>query len=212
MMQADELRYFNGILPDGDHRNVAVTDVAWGGGDSLSMPIGAEYESGDVYIYDWIFNAGAKEITIPLVVGKIVENQIRQMRFEGDQGGELYAAYVSERLLEQGYKCSIDDRKADRGMAKISKMIAYSGDVKRKFVFLTPRIPSQEELDNDAKYGIKRYVRSKEYQRAMDELCSMVTIGKNEHDDAMDSLTQLEIYLEGDDMPQQANVIRGGLL
>lgn len=212
MMQADELRYFNGILPDGEHRNVAVVDVAWGGGDSLSMPVGAEYENGDVYIYDWVFNSSAKEITIPLVVGRIMENEIRQTRFEGDQGGELYAAYVSEKLTEQGYRCSIDDRKSDRGVAKMSKMIAYSGDVKRRFIFLTSRVPLQEELENDAKYGIKRFVRSKEYQKAMDELCSMVTIGKNEHDDALDSLTQLEIFLEGDETVKQANVIRGGLL
>ena len=39
LFQSDELRYFNGILPEGDHRIVAVVDVAWGGGDALSMPI-----------------------------------------------------------------------------------------------------------------------------------------------------------------------------
>ena len=35
----EELNYYNGILPDGDPYKVAVCDVAWGGGDSLSMPL-----------------------------------------------------------------------------------------------------------------------------------------------------------------------------
>ena len=59
---ADELRYYNGVLPEGGFvKNVSACDVAWGGGDSLSMPVGAEYENGDVYIYDWIFSTAPKE-------------------------------------------------------------------------------------------------------------------------------------------------------
>ncbi len=38
-----ELRYYNGILPDGEPDRIAfVTDTTWGGGDSLSMPIAYE--------------------------------------------------------------------------------------------------------------------------------------------------------------------------
>lgn len=44
LFSPDELHYFNGILPEGDGRIVSVVDVALGGGDSLSMPIGKEYE------------------------------------------------------------------------------------------------------------------------------------------------------------------------
>jgi hypothetical protein len=64
-------------------------------------------------------------------------------------------------------------------MAKMEKIIAYSGDIKRKYVFL------DEEH------------RTQEYQDAMDELCMTVSIGKNEHDDAADGLTQLEMFVEG---------------
>ena len=77
MFAEDELRYYNGILPEGGFvKNVSACDVAWGGGDSLSMPVGAEFENGDVYIYDWIFNTGPKEVTLPLVVGRIMGNEI----------------------------------------------------------------------------------------------------------------------------------------
>lgn len=196
LFPSDELRRFNGILPDGDFRRVGVTDIAWGGGDSLSMPIGAEYDNGDVYIYDWVFNKGPKEVTIPLVVGRIIENEIRQTRFEGNVGGDLYCQYVDEKLQEQNYKCSCTSKKAPNKIEKLSKIIAYSGDIKRKFIFLTQNKPTPEQRDEDARLGVKRYYMSKEYQEAMDELTMFVSIGGNEHDDAADGLTQLEMFLE----------------
>lgn len=196
LFESDELRYFNGILPELDHRIVAVTDVALGGGDSLSMPIGAEYENGDVYIFDWVFNKGAKEITLPIVVGKIIGNEIRETRFEANQGGDLYCDKVTEMLQEQGYKCSCTHRKAPNKMDKKSKIIAYSGDVKRRFIFLQSKLPTREEQELDAKSGITRYYRSKEYQAAMDELTTYVTIGDNPHDDAADGVTQLMMFIE----------------
>lgn len=191
-----DLRLFNGILPDGDFRRIGVVDVAWGGGDSLSMPIGAEYENGDVYIYDWVFNKGPKEVTIPLVVGRIIGNEIRQTRFEGNTGGDLYCQYVDEKLQEQDYKCSCTSRKAPNKVEKLSKIIAYSGDVKRKFIFLDTHRPTQEQMKKDSDIGVTRYYRNDEYQAAMDELSMFVSIGGNEHDDAADGLTQLEMFIE----------------
>lgn len=193
----DELQFFNGILPEGDYRIVSACDVAWGGGDSTSMPIGAEYDNGDVYIFAWVFNNGAKEITIPLVTGQIMSNQIQQIRFEANNGGELYCQYVDEALQKNGYKCSCTHKKAPGNKEKASKIIAYSGDIKRKFYFLTPRAISYEKRQEDLENGIKRYERDKEYQKAMDELMSFVAIGKNPHDDAADSLAQLEMFIEG---------------
>ena len=196
LFPTDELRYFNGILPDGDFRRIGVTDIAWGGGDSLSMPIGAEYDNGDVYIYDWVFNKGPKEVTIPLVVGRIIGNEIRQTRFEGNIGGDLYCQYVDEKLQAQDYKCSCISKKAPNKVEKLSKIIAYSGDIKRKFIFLDSHKITQEQMKKDADLGIVRYRRNEEYQAAMDELTMFVSIGGNEHDDAADGLTQLEMFIE----------------
>lgn len=189
VFKADELRYFNGILPEGEHRIIAAVDVAWGGGDHLSMPIGAEYENGDVYIFDWVFSDAPKEITIPIVVGQIVNNGIRQIRFEGNTGGEMYQAYVDEQLQKMGYKCSTESRKAPNKMSKMEKIIAYSGDIKQKFVFLQPT----KAL---AKKKPGQYRRSQEYQQAMDEFVTFVKVGKNDHDDAVDGLTQLEMFID----------------
>lgn len=178
----DDLRHYNGVLPEGDHRVISACDVAWGGGDSLSMPIGYEYANGDVYIPDWIFNKGKKEVTLPLVIGKIMGEGIRQICFEANNGGDMYKKYVDEKLQEQGYKCSCTDRKAPGNMEKLSKIIAYSGYIIQHFVF----------LDEDK--------QSQEYSDAMDELLMFVQIGQNEHDDAADGLTQLAMAIEGGDL------------
>ena len=178
LFPADELRTYNGVLPEGDSRIVSACDVAWGGGDALSMPIGREYENGEVYIFDWVFNRGTKEVTLPIVAGKIMGNKIRQINFEANNGGHMYRKYIDEKLQEWNYKCSCTDSKAPGNMEKMSKIIAYSGDIKRKFVFL------DEEH------------RSKEYQEAMDEMTFFVQLGKNDHDDSVDSLSQLERFIE----------------
>lgn len=176
----DELRYYNGILPEGGFvKNVSACDVAWGGGDSLSMPVGAEYENGDVYIYDWIFNTGAKEVTLPLVVGRIMGNNIQSINFEANNGGDMYAYYVGERLKAHNYSCSTTSTKAPSKQAKKEKINQYAGDIKRRFIFLAPKY------------------QSKEYQRAMEEFTTFVYIGDNEHDDAADGATQLMMTLSG---------------
>lgn len=203
-----ELRYFNGILPEGDYRIVSAVDVAWGGGDSLSMPVGAEYSNGDVYIIDWVFNKGTKEVTLPLVSGQIMNNQIRELRFEGNTGGELYCQYVDEILQASGYKCSCTSKKAPNKLEKSSKIIAYSGDIKRKFVFLSSKRPTVTEREMDASLGITRYERTREYDNAMTELTTYVTIGKNEHDDAADGITQLAMFVDGDALLAQAEPMR----
>lgn len=180
LFPADSLRYYNGILPEGDHRIASACDVAWGGGDSLSMPIGYEYENGDVYIPSWIFNKGKKEVTLPLVIGKIMGEKIRQIQFEANNGGDMYRKYVDEKLQEMGYKCSTTDKKAPGNLEKMSKIIAYSGYIQQHFIFLEPELQDEE------------------YGDAMDELCMTVQIGQNEHDDAADGLTQLAMALEGE--------------
>lgn len=180
LFQADELRYYNGVLPEGDHRVIGACDVAWGGGDSLSMPIGYEYPNGDVYIPSWIFNKGKKEVTIPLVTGKIIGEKLTEIQFEANNGGDMYSDRVSTELEKHNYHCSCSYKKAPGNMEKMTKMVAYSGDVKKHFIFLDPEHQDQE------------------YSDAMDELNMTVQIGDNEHDDAGDGITQLAMKIYGD--------------
>lgn len=179
----DELNFFNGVLPDGECLKAAACDVAWGGGDSLSMPFGSVFgdrTDGPIYITDWIFNKGDKYVTKPLVVAKTLQHKPNMARFEANNGGDEYAEDIDRQLKSQGYKTNITWAKASNQMGKMAKIIQYAPDIKRRFYFLKPELQSEE------------------YREAMAELCMFVQLGKNEHDDSPDALVQLLQLISGE--------------
>lgn len=177
LFPADELRYFNGVLPDGEpDRKLMVMDIAWGGGDFTACPIAYVY--GDaVFIPDLVFNNGDKTVTRPEVVGKIIQHKINVVRGEANNGGDEYSDVVDSQLRQQGYHCSVRSQRAPSGQSKLSRIIQYAPDIKR-FYFL------------DEKH------QSKEYKAFMEQVTMFTQLGKVPHDDAPDSLAQLadELY------------------
>ena len=178
----DELNYYNGVLPDGDCITAAACDVAWGGGDSLSMPFGKLFgnvDDGPIYIPDWIFNKGDKYVTKPLVVAKTLQHKPNMERFEANNGGDEYAEDIDRLLREQGFKTNISWAKASNQVGKMAKIIQYAPDIKRRCYFLKPELQSQE------------------YKAAMEELGIIVQVGKNEHEDSADGLVLLVQLVDG---------------
>lgn len=177
LFPADELRYFNGVFPDGEpDRKLMVMDIAWGGGDFTACPIAYVY--GDaVFIPDLVFNNGDKTVTRPEVVGKIIQHKINVVRGEANNGGDEYCDVVDSQLRQQGYHCSVRSQRAPSGQSKMSRIIQYAPDIKR-FYFL------------DEKH------QSKEYKAFMEQVTMFTQLGKVPHDDAPDSLAQLadELY------------------
>lgn len=177
LFPADELRYFNGVLPDGEpDRKLMVMDIAWGGGDFTACPIAYVY--GDaVFIPDLVFNNGDKTVTRPEVVGKIIQHKINVVRGEANNGGDEYCDVVDSQLRQQGYHCSVRSQRAPSGQSKLSRIIQYAPDIKRLY-FL------------DEKH------QSKEYKAFMEQVTMFTQLGKVPHDDAPDSLAQLadELY------------------
>ncbi len=194
LFPADELRWFNGILPQ-DHRfnYVVACDVAFGGGDSVSMPIGLQDEdTGWTYIVDWYFNSSGVKVTVPGVCDMIIKHGIQTVTFEKNNGGLLFAQQIQEELTKRNYVCSCDTKPAPNNIDKASKIKAYEGVVKSKVIFLDGT--THKDMDDSIKY----YNRSPEYERALDELQTFVTIGKNLHDDAADGIVQICIKAYGD--------------
>ena len=174
---ADSLTYYNGVLPDGEPDNIVfVNDVAWGGGDSLSMPIGYVYGD-DVYIHDWIFDKRDKSCTKPRVVAKILQHKVKMGRTEANNGGDEYSDDVY-RILKQehGYSINMTHQKAPTNMAKLTRIEQHAPNI-RRFYFRSDKC------------------RDEDYRKAMNELTGFSFTTKNIHDDAADSLAMLVDYL-----------------
>lgn len=174
---SDKLKYYNGVLPDGEPDNIVfANDVAWGGGDSLSMPIAYIY-GGDVYIHDWIFDKRDKSCTKPRVVAKILNHKVKMGQTEANNGGEEYSDDV-HRILKQeyGYSINMSHKKAPTNMAKLTRIEQHAPTI-RNFYF------------RDSK------CRDDDYRRAMAELTSFSFTAKNLHDDAPDSLAMLTSFI-----------------
>ena len=189
LLPLDQLGYFNGILPQEHKYRFRVNcDVAFGGGDSVSMPIGLHDETDDIiYIIDWYFNSSGVVVTVPGVVDMIIKHEIKNVTFEANAGGQLYASKVNEELKKRGYLCSCDSVRAPNNASKEDKIKACEGVIRQKFRFLDGTKHKPEEITDD----IPVYERSPEYERALNEMSTYVTIGKNLHDDAIDSISQI---------------------
>ena len=174
---SDSLRYYNGVLPDGEPDNIVfVNDVAWGGGDSLSMPIAYIY-GGDVYIHDWIFDRRDKSVTKPRAVAKILQHKVRMGQTEANNGGEEYSDDVYRILKEEyGYSINMSHKKAPTSMAKLTRIEQHAPTI-RSFYFRADGC------------------RDDDYRRAMAEMTSFSFTAKNLHDDAPDSLAMLAGYI-----------------
>ena len=138
----DELLTYNGILPDGEPEKIAVCDVAWGGGDSLSMPIIYKYGE-DVYVHDVVFNRGDKTVTYPVVIGRIKQHLPHKARFEANNGGHEYADNVDKELRKDSVHINVFSRKAPNNQSKLARIIQFAPDIK-KFYFLGDKYRSQE--------------------------------------------------------------------
>lgn len=172
----DEMLRYNGVLPDCEpDRKVFVVDVAWGGGDSLSMPIAYVYGE-EAYIVDWLFDRSDKSVTEPRVAGRIISHELRAGTIEANNGGDGYKDDIDRILREKNYRCSIKSKKAPGNMAKIEKIEQHAPTI-RTFIF----------LDDDK--------QSDEYKAAFNELTSFSFVAKNLHDDAADSMAQLSDHL-----------------
>lgn len=174
----EELRFFNGVLPDGKpDRIVAACDTAWGGGDSLSMPF--VYIYGDsAYVTDVVFNRGDKTVTRPIVIAKLKTHKPHITRFEQNNGGDEYADIVDSQLREDGVRLNITSLRAPTTQSKLSRIIMFAPEI-RKLYFL------------DAQH------RDSEYKAFMNEVTMFTQSGKNAHDDAPDSLAMIADMLYG---------------
>ena len=185
----EELRFFDGNVPDTVCRTIAALDPAFGSGDSLSMPICKDFGENERYIVDWVHDKRTVAFTIPLVADKIEEHTITELKIEKNRGGDLFAEQLQKELDARGIRhCHITLENAPVKMSKEDKISGYSDFIKRNFQFLTVR-----KWTEDSNFV---YVASEQYRKAIDEMTMFSAEGRNIHDDSCDAITQLAMMFE----------------
>ena len=191
----NELGYFNGIITD-DHKYeyVVCCDVAFGGGDNVSMPVGLkDMETGVVYVVDWYYNSAGVKVTVPGVADMLIKHGIRTVTFERNNGGLLFAKQVNEELQNRGYLCACETKPAPNNISKTDKIKSCEEKIKARVKFLDGT-DCQVELED----GMAYYPKTAQYDKALRDMAQFVTIGKNVNDDSADSIAQMCLKAFGD--------------
>jgi len=128
-------------LPDFEHNPpddiFAFCDVAFGGIDTLSMPIAAQWGDDAPVVFDVVFKNGDYKVTEPLVAGTLISQGVRRAVFESNNGGEFYAKDINDILRERGYQMFLVAQRAPSDKSKETRIIQHSPAIK-EFTFLDP--------------------------------------------------------------------------
>lgn len=173
VFEPDDLRYYNGILPEVDpDRIFMAVDPAWGGGDYCAGPVIYQYD-GDLYVADVIFDNADKTVTQPKIASLIEQYGIQAVTIEGTRVTSSYADGVEQILREKGLKVNLQSNtKTWSNTGKEQRIFDKAPDIRTRMVFLASGH------------------RSKEYEQFMQNVYSFKIGAKNKHDDAPDSLAQ----------------------
>nr|DAG76824.1 MAG TPA: Terminase [Caudoviricetes sp.] len=187
----DQLTFYQSLPDEEPDRIIAYADVAHGGDDYFSMPIGYVYGT-EVYIEDVLFvhKLGDSD-TRPLVKQKLIDNHVTKAGFEENNGGKLYADFVIEDLRRANYRCNITTHKVPTTKSKLDRILACQSEIKGVLT----------EVGNYRIYFKSDNARkdNKQYNDFMMNIYSWSqkqgSVQKTQHDDAPDSLSGMIINI-----------------
>ena len=186
----EKLRFFDGILPLGQCRTIGIVDAAFGGGDSLSMPICKDFGEEQRYIVAWVHDKRSPDYTVSRVVDAIERYMITFLWFEKNSGGQLLSEKIKDEMQSRGVEhCKIELYSAPVKMHKEEKITGYSDAVLRHFLFLRPKV-KRGDIDEG-----EIYYADSDYRKAIDEMTTWSAEGKKQHDDAPDAIASLAMKL-----------------
>lgn len=168
-----DMRYFNGVLPDGEPDRVFMpVDPAFGGGDFVAGPICFQYGD-DIFVQDVVYNDADKTHTQKELADKIEKFNIQAVRVEANKSTESYASELGEMLKKRNIRINLTTKAAPTNVSKNQRIFDKAPDIREHFVFL------------------ESGKRSKEYEMFMQNVFSFkITVkGNKQHDDAPDSLS-----------------------
>lgn len=174
VFEPDDLRYYNGVLPEGEpDRIFMAVDPAWGGGDFVASPVCYQYDD-DIYVVDVVYDNGDKTITQPLIVSKIEKHGVQAVTVEATRTTAGYTEGINDRLHEKGLRVNVrsSTKSWAGGTGKDQRIFDKAPDIREHMIFL------------------ESGKRDKAYEQFMQNLYAFKYGAKKQHDDAPDSLVQ----------------------
>lgn len=158
-------------------------DVAWGGGDYLSMPIAYVFGR-DAYIHDVVHINAPKDVSKPAVIEAIIRNQASGGFFEANNGGDEYAEDIRAGLKKIGYRCNISSGRVPTTRSKLDRIVSCVPEIKGT-------------ITDGSGYRLhfkSKHQRDEQYNMFMKHLTSFNQMQKfqgKQKDDAPDALASL---------------------
>lgn len=180
----DELMYYLGGLPaeeDGKTKEpdavLAVCDTKDTGTDYNCLLV--VYQYGDrFYLEDLIYDNGSPYVLDDLNSDCLVKNHVQMAQFESNKEGSRTGDEVSKKVKEKGGHCQIIKKYTTQN--KETKIIVNSDWVKKHVYF-----KDKSELEPRSMY-----------RKFLNDMCRYVTLGKNKHDDTVDALAMLALFVQ----------------
>ena len=172
VFDSNDMMFYNGTLPDKEpDRIFMAVDPAWGGGDYVAAPICYQYDTGEIYVADVVYDNSDKSRTQPKICRKVREHNVGAMYVEASKTTQAFAEDIDKMLKAEGKRVNIQtSMKNAIGKNKNDRILAASPEIRQHMVFL------------------ESGKRSKEYEMFMQNVFSFKMLGQNKHDDAPDSL------------------------
>ncbi|MBQ3265219.1 MAG: phage terminase large subunit [Ruminococcus sp.] len=170
LFSPDDLRYYNGELPDvKPDRIFMAVDPAFGGGDYVAAPVCFMYGE-DIYVHDVVYDNSDKKVTQPMLVSAIIKYDVAAMQIEANKSTEGYKEGVEELLKKKEKRINLTTKPAPTNVGKEQRIFDKAPDIRERMIFR------------------ESGKRSKPYEQFMQSVYAFKLTGRNKHDDAPDSL------------------------
>lgn len=178
----EELNYYLGGLPVDDKGNTREPDAILGvcdtkdtGTDYNCLLVGVMYGN-KVYLEDVIYDNGSPYVLDELNADCLVRNNVQMCQFESNKEGSRTGNEVQKLIDAKGGRCTITKKYTTQN--KETKIMVNSDWVKKHVLF-----KDKSEWN-------------KMYSAFMNNVFTYVQLGKNKHDDGVDALAMLALFVQ----------------
>lgn len=182
LYRKEELSFYLGGLPVDENGETKEADAILGVCDTKDT--GTDYNcllvvykyGHKFYLEDLVYDNGSPYVLDELNANCLVKNKVQMCQFESNKEGSRSGLDVQRLINKMGGRCSITRKYSTTN--KETKIIVNSDWVKRNVIF-------KDETE-----------QSEMYRRFMRGVYTYVQMGKNLHDDGVDALAMLALYIQ----------------